>query len=137
VIDALDPARAAAFWRATLRVDLDATECVPPSDWLRLVGGRLVAHGEDLARPFPNGANPPDGPVHTLAPGLRFFPRESRRPARIACTSTSWARSTRSPTSDGAPSSAAPRWRIPHAATGGMFDPEGNEFCLHDPRLDG
>ena len=77
---------------------------------------------------------PPDGPVHTLTPGFRFRgaerPKARKNRIHLYLVPTDVERDR---------ADAFARGSTPEDLTGtghrGMFDPEGNEFCLHDDAM--
>ena len=135
VVDALEPERMVAFWSDMLGFTPNGDRCDPPSDWLRISNGEFYAFGRKLGRQFPGAHMPPDGPVHTLTPGFRFAtttaPKDRKNRIHFDLVYFGDVTEDR----EKAFSLGATPEDVERTGHRGMFDPEGNEFCLHDDAM--
>ena len=132
VIDALQPARMAAFWGETLGFVVDADRCDPPE--MRSDAGELVVQGRRTGVRVPGEDAPPDGPVHQFTPGLQFRktiePKLRKNRIHFDLLPTDVHRDR----ADAFARGATPE-KLESTGHRGMFDPEGNEFCLHTDEM--
>lgn len=132
VIDALDPSRMARFWGQTLGFSVTSDRCDPPE--MHCEAGELIVAGRRLGIRVPGHGTPPDGRVHQFTPGLEF--RSTIEP-KVAKNRIHFDLIPTAVEQDRAETFARGAKPEDIARTGhrGMFDPEGNEFCLHTDEM--
>lgn len=134
VIDALDPSRLAAFWGQIFGYDIGPDRCDPRPGSMLSAAGEFIVDGRQLGIRVPGMGTPLDGVVHEFTPGLRFRQTDEPKSRKNRIHFDLVPTNVDADRARAFELGATPE-RLETTGHRAMFDPEGNEFCLHDDSM--
>jgi glyoxalase superfamily protein len=134
VIEALDPKRLADFWGQIFGYETGPDSCYPRPGLMESDTGELVIGGRRLGLRVPGMGVLPDGPVHAFTPSLNFRSTSEAKTHKNRIHFDLLPTQTDEDRARAFALGATPE-DLPGTGHRAMFDPEGNEFCLHDDSM--